>query len=93
MDRKNVKSVFKKRGAPVLNKEFKFQLEPKRSNRGQGPIRPRLRTKEGTLASTFSREVRNPYRRGPSPTPCCYQFWGPIYKLRKNNKRKYKRKL
>jgi hypothetical protein len=73
MDHKNVKSISKKRGAPVLNKEFKFQLEPKRSNRGQGPIRLGLRTKEdGTLASTSSSEVRNPYRRGPSPTPCCY---------------------
>lgn len=51
----------KKKDAPVLDKEFRFRLEPERSSREQWSIKLSLNTKRvATLASFSCREERRP---------------------------------
>lgn len=67
---KNISFVSKMRGSPVYDLEFRFQPVPKRSNKGQGPIRLGPKTREGgILTSSSGREMRNLSHSSYSPTP------------------------
>jgi len=66
---KNINFVSKMRGSLVYDEEFRFQPVPKRSNKGQGPIRLGPRTREGgILTSSSGREMRNLSHSSYSPT-------------------------
>jgi hypothetical protein len=67
---KNISFISKMRGSLVYDEEFMFQPVPKRSNKGQGPIRLGPRTREsGILTSSSGREMRNLSHSSYSPTP------------------------
>jgi hypothetical protein len=70
MDTRNIRSVSKKRSASSPNKEFKFQLEPEKSDKGYRSfrLRPRVRVSVILEALSGGKEGRSPHR-SPSFTP------------------------
>ena len=59
MKHKNIKPIYKKKKyVTSINKEFMFQPEPKRSNKGYGSLRLGLKVRVGATLTTFSSEKK-----------------------------------
>jgi hypothetical protein len=67
MDPRNIRSVSKKRSAPSPDKEFRFQPEPERSDKGHESLRLRPRVRTSVILAALSGEKEK--RRSPHKSP------------------------
>jgi hypothetical protein len=77
MDPRNIKSVSKKRSASSPDKEFRFQPEPERSDKGHESLRLRPRVRTSVILAALSGEKekrREEKRRSPHKSPSFTPF-------------------
>jgi len=70
MEHENIRPIYKKKNVTSIDKEFMFQPEPERSNKGYGSFKLGPRVRVGATLVTFSNEEeeRISPRRSPSST-------------------------